>query len=103
MGPLLFNAYICGLFSEVRNLEYASFTDDITPYSCLPEMIPILEKLEKVIQSMFDWFSEIFLKASADKCHLIASSKVTVDIHISNIKITSEPRVNLLGIHIDNR
>ena len=61
LGPLLFNAYICDLFFEVRVLEYASFADDTTPYSCLPEMIPILEKLEKGIQSMFDWFSENFL------------------------------------------
>ena len=95
--------HICDLLFEVREWEYVGFADGTTPHSCLPEMIPILEKLEKVIQSMFDWFSEIFLKASADKCHLIASSKVTVDIHISNIKITSEPRVNLLGINIDNR
>ena len=55
------------------------------------------------MQSMFDWFSENFLKANADKCHLIASSKVPIDIQISNIKITSESRVKLLGIHIDNR
>ena len=67
LGPLLFNTYICDLFFEVRDLEYASFADDTTPYSCLPEMIPILEKLEEVIQSMFDWFSENFLKANADK------------------------------------
>ena len=52
---------------------------------------------------MFDWFSENFLKANADKCHLIASSKVPVDIQISDIKVTSESRVKLLGIHIDNR
>ena len=83
LRPLLFNAYICDLFFEVRDLEYASFADDTTPYSCLPEMIPILEKLEKSIQSMFDWFSENFLKANADKCHSIASSKVPVDIQIS--------------------
>ena len=100
LGPLLFNAYICDLFFEVRDLEYASFADDTTPYSCLPEMIPILEKC---IKSMFDWFSENFLKANADKCHLIASSKVPVDIQISDIKVTSESRVKLLGIHIDNR
>ena len=66
-------------------------------------MIPILEKLEKGIQSIFDWFSENILKANADKCHLIASSKVPVDIQISDIKVTSESRVKLLGIHIDNR
>ena len=103
LGPLLFNAYICDLFFEVSDLEYASFADDTTPYSCLPEMIHILEKLEKGMQSMFDWFSENFLKANADKCHLIASSKVPVHIQISDIKVTSESRVKLLGIHIDNR
>ena len=52
---------------------------------------------------MFDWFSENFLKSNTDKCHLNASSKVPVDIHISNIKVTSESRVRLLGIHVYNR
>ena len=103
LGPLLSNAYICDLFFEVRDLEYPSFADDTTPYSCLPEMIPIFEKLEKGILSMFDWFSETFLKANADKCHLIASSKVPADIQISDIKVTNESTVRLLGIHIHNR
>ena len=35
--------------------------------------------------------------------HLIASSKVSVDIQTSDIKVTSESRVKLLGIYIDNR
>ena len=34
-------------------------------YICLPEMIPILEKVEKGIQSMLVWFSENFFKANA--------------------------------------
>ena len=103
LGQILFNAYICDLFFEVGDLEYASFADDTTPYSCLPQMIPILEKLEKGIQSMFDWFSENFLKSNADKCHVIASSKVLVDVQVSDIKVTSESRVKRLGIHIDSR
>ena len=90
-------------FFEVRDLEKASFADNTTSYSCLPKMIPILKKLEKGIQSMFDWFSKTFLKANADKSHLIASSNVPVDIQISNIKVTSESRVKILGIHIENR
>ena len=65
-------------------------------------MISILEKLEKGIQSMFDWFSENLLKASADKCYLIASSEVLVDIQISDVKVTSESRVKLLGIYVGN-
>ena len=62
----MFDAYICDLFFEVRDLEYASFADDTTPYTCLTGMIPILQKLEKVIKSMFDWFTENVLKASAE-------------------------------------
>ena len=93
MGPLSFNAYICDLFFEVRDLEYTSFANDTTPYGCLPEMIPILENLEKVYRVCFT-NSENFLKANANKCHLIASSKVTVDTQIFDIKVTSETGLN---------
>ena len=48
-------------------------------------------------------FSENFLKANADKCHLIVSSKVPVDVLISDIKVTSESKAKLLGIYVDNR
>ena len=47
---------------------------------------------------MFDWSSENFLKANPD-----VSTKAPVDTQIFNIKVTSESRVRLLGIHIDNR
>ena len=103
MRPLLLNAYLCDLFFDVRDSEYASFADDTTLYICLPEMITILEKLEKGIQNMFDWFSENFLKTNADKYHLIVSSKVPVDTQMCDIKVTNESRVILLDIDIDNR
>ena len=103
MRPLLLNAYLCDLFFDVRDSEYASFADDTTLYICLPEMITILEKLEKGIQNMFDWFSENFLKTNADKYHLIVSSNVPVDTQMCNIKVTNESRVILLDIDIDNR
>ena len=51
---------------------------------------------------MFDWFPENLLKANAGKCHLIAGSKVLVDIQISDTKVTSESRVYVLVIYIDN-
>ena len=95
--------HIYDLFFDVRDLEYARFADNAMLYTCLPDMIPILEKLGKGVLSMFDWFSVNLLKASADKCYLIASSKVPFDIQISGIKVTSESRVKLLGIYIDKR
>ena len=39
LGPLLFNAYICDLFYVIDDLDFASFADDNTPYSCLSDMI----------------------------------------------------------------
>ena len=61
------------------------------------------------MQSMFDCLEYVSLvlrkrfTSQSDKCHLNASSKVLVDIQISTIKVTSESRVKLLGIHIYNR
>ena len=52
---------------------------------------------------MATWFSENFLKRNTDKCHLINSYKVPVDIQISDIEVTSESKVKRLGIYVDNR
>ena len=35
LRPLLFNAYICDLFYDNDDLDFASFADGNTPYSCL--------------------------------------------------------------------
>ena len=100
---LLFNAYICDLFYNIDDLDFASFADDNTPYSCLSDMISVLGQLKGGIDKIFDWFKKNFLKGNADKCHLITSSKTPVGIEVSNITIMSEEKVKLLGIYIDNR
>ena len=46
LGPLLFNTYICDLFYDIDDLDFASFADDNTPYSCLSDMISVLEQLK---------------------------------------------------------
>ena len=103
LGTISIERILCDLFFDKRDLEYASLADNATPYTCLHDIILILGKLEKGIQSIFDWFSENVLKANADKYHLIASSKIAVDIQICNIIVTSESRVTFLGLSIDNR
>ena len=42
LGPLLFNAYICDLFYDIDDLDFASFADGNIPYSCLSDMISVL-------------------------------------------------------------
>ena len=56
LRPLLFNAYICDLFYDIDDPDFASFADDNTPYSCLSDMISVLGQLKKGIEKIFDWF-----------------------------------------------
>ena len=64
LAPLPFNTYICDLFYDIDDLDFASFADDNTPYSCLSDMISVLGQLKGGIDKIFDWFK----KNSLGKC-----------------------------------
>ena len=49
------------------------------------------------------WFSVNGLVANAGKCHLLPSSKISIDIHISNTEILNEEKVELLGVNREGR
>ena len=53
---LLFNAYICDFFYDIDVLDFASFADDNTLYSCLSDMISVLGQLKGGIDKISDWF-----------------------------------------------
>ena len=105
LGPLVFNAYICDLFYDIDDLDIddLSFADDNTPYSCLSDIISVPGQLKGGTDKIFDWFKKKFFKGNTDKCHLITSWKNPVGIEVANMTIMSEEKVELLGIHIDNR
>ena len=62
LGSLLFNLYICDLFYDIDDLDFSSFGDDNTPYSCLSDMISVLGHLKGEIDKILDWFKKKFLK-----------------------------------------
>ena len=41
------------------------------------------------------------MAANVRKCHLLATSKTTVDIHISNAEILNEEKVKLLRVNLE--
>ena len=49
---------------------------------------------------MFHWLSTNHLVANRGKCHLLATSKTPVDIHISNTEILNEEKV---GVNLEGR
>ena len=103
LGPLLFNIYICDLFFEDINLDVANYADDTTPYSSGCDFNTILNNLQKGVEKIFEWFLENGLKANADKCHLLLSSKDHAKIEIANYPVYNIDRVKLLGVHIEGK
>ena len=103
LGPLLFNLFLCDLFLFVEEADIMSYADDNTPHVCSENIDVTLEKLEEVGKVLFEWFSNNFLKANADKCHLILSTDEPFSINIDNEVIKNSNNKKLLGINLNNR
>ena len=104
LGPLLFKIYICDMFFEtLKNIDFAGYADDSTPYICSSKIEEVLEKLQGTLEQIFQWFSANHLVANAEKCHFLTSSKITNKIAISSTNISSEQKVKLLQINLESR
>ena len=103
LGPLLFNPLLCNFFLFIVEADIMSHPDDNTPYVCSENVDVTLEKLEEVRKVLFEWFSNNFLKANADKCHLILSTDEPFSINIDNEVIKNSNNKKLLGINLNNR
>ena len=58
----------------------------------------IVKLLEENADKLFDWFSNNYLKANPDKCHLLVNTTGYIRISISNETITSSSNQKLLVI-----
>ena len=76
--------------------------DHDTPYTCSEYVDVTLEKLEELGKVLFDWFSSNFLKAIADKCHLILSTDEPFSINVYNEAIKNSNDKKRLGINLKN-
>ena len=102
LGPLLFNLFFCDLFLFVEEADIMSYADDNTPYMCSDSVGVTLGKLEEVGKVLFEWFSNIFLKANGDKCRLILSTDEPFSINIDNEVIKNSNNRKVLGINLNN-
>ena len=75
LGPLLFNIYICDMFFETpKNIDFAGYADDNTPYTYSSNIEEVLEDLQGALEQLFQWLSANHLVANAGKCHLLTGS-----------------------------
>ena len=70
-GPLLLNIYICDLFFDIIEIDIGNYADDTSILYALDlKLENIVKLLEEIADKLFDWFSNNYLKANPDKCHL---------------------------------
>ena len=80
-----------------------SYADNNTPFVCSENVDVTQEKLEEVGKVLFEWFSNNFLKANAEKCHLILWTDEPFSINIDNEVIKNSSNKKLLRINLNNR
>ena len=92
-------------FETPKNIDFAGYPDDNTPYTCSSNIEEALENLQGPLELLFQWFSanHLVVKKNARKCHLLTSSKITNNIAISNTNVSSEQKVKLLVINLESK
>ena len=83
-GPLLFNIYICDLFFDIIENNIANYADDTRPYALNSKLESIVKLLEENADELFYWFSNNYLKAKPDKCHLHVNTTGNIRIGVRN-------------------
>ena len=74
LEPLILNICICNIFFEMlKNIDFAGYADDNTPYTYSSDIEDELENLQGALEQLLQWFSANHLVANAGKCHLLTT------------------------------
>ena len=89
------------MFFEVKQIVFARYSDDNTPYVGANNIDEVITILENDSVQLFKWFSDNQMKANKDKCHLVISNNEKVSMRIDNTEIERTSSEKLLCIIID--
>ena len=71
LEPLLFNINTLDLLFEQKDVNFAAYADDNTPYFFDKNLELLLSKLQICALKLLEWFSNNYMEMNSDKCHLI--------------------------------
>ena len=91
------------MFLEDLECDIASYADDNTPYVTECNIEIILKKLESCGSTLFKWFKENYLKANADKCHVLLTTRDQTSMNLEGCDIPNSQEERLLGIKFDTK
>ena len=101
--PLLVYIFLCDLFYMMSDTDFASYSDDNTPYVSADAIDEVIERLDTASVKFFKWFANNQMKENRDKCHLIISKNQNILMHIGPFDIKNTNCEKLLGIKVDGR
>ena len=79
------------MFSETpSNIVFAGYADYNTSCTDSSNMQTVLNNLQEAIEKLFQRLSANYLEVNFGNCHLLASSKTAMDIHISDATVSKK-------------
>ena len=73
LGPLLFNIFLCDLLFMMNYTDFASYTDDNTPYGTVNTIGEVIQSQEQD-SMLLKWFSDN--QAGISKCHFLVEKRM---------------------------
>ena len=74
----------------------------MTPYALDSKLESIVKLLEENADKLFDWFSNNYLKANPDKCHLFVNTTGNIRINVRNETVSTSSNQKLLDIRFNS-
>ena len=91
------------MFYDHTDCDIARYADDNTTYCSRFSLDKVINKLELCTNKLFNWFRGNHMKANADKCYLLVTTKSAVSANIGKFVINNSNEEKLLGIKIDTK
>ena len=101
IGSSFIQYFLSGLFPIVKDVNFASYTDDNTIYQSSRSVDDVINDLQLSVEKLFRWFSDNQMKRNSDKCHLVMSTNNTPELKVVDSLIKTSTCEKLLGVKID--
>ena len=102
LGALFFNVYINDLFLFSQHFHMANYADDCSPYEFSNSIDEVIIKLQNDSKCLINWYESNYLKANADKWHLLLSDNCDdLSIKIGTETISNSTEEKILRVYFD--
>ena len=75
------------MFLIWRGTHFTGYADDNTPFVVRDNITDVIKALEKIGESLVNWFWNNVMKVNTDKCHLLLNSQEPNTLKIGDLHI----------------